>query len=308
MKRSTDRILTTHVGSLARPHELLDTMKERENGRPYDAELLDRQITEARRRPGAPAGRVRHRHRHRRRDEQGQLPRLREGPPRRLRGRHGRRRGWRRRGRRRSTTSPSTTPSTSRSTRRRSPRCAASSARARSATSARSCCRPTSTTSRRRSRRSTWPTCSCRPPARAGSAATSTTPRHEEYLAAVAEAMREEYLAIVDAGFILQVDDPFLIDMLSDPTLERGRARAAGVGPRRGAQPRAARHPDRADPPPHVLRPEPRAADERHPAHRGRAVHAGHQRRGPQLRGGQPAALPRVAHLGGRRSCPTARS
>ena len=47
MKRSTDRILTTHVGSLARPHELLDTMKERENGRPYDAELLDRQITEA---------------------------------------------------------------------------------------------------------------------------------------------------------------------------------------------------------------------------------------------------------------------
>ena len=47
MKRSTDRILTTHVGSLARPHELLDTLKERENGRPYDAELLDRQITEA---------------------------------------------------------------------------------------------------------------------------------------------------------------------------------------------------------------------------------------------------------------------
>ena len=40
MKRSTERILTTHAGSLARPHELLDTMKERENGRPYDAELL----------------------------------------------------------------------------------------------------------------------------------------------------------------------------------------------------------------------------------------------------------------------------
>jgi 5-methyltetrahydropteroyltriglutamate--homocysteine methyltransferase len=47
MKISTDRILTTHVGSLARPHELLDTLKERENGRPYDADLLDRQITEA---------------------------------------------------------------------------------------------------------------------------------------------------------------------------------------------------------------------------------------------------------------------
>ena len=41
MKRSTDRILTTHVGSLARPTELLDTMKEKENDRPYDAALFD---------------------------------------------------------------------------------------------------------------------------------------------------------------------------------------------------------------------------------------------------------------------------
>jgi 5-methyltetrahydropteroyltriglutamate--homocysteine methyltransferase len=32
--------------------------------------------------------------------------------------------------------------------------------------------------------------------------------------------MREEYLGIVGAGFILQIDDPFLIDMLSDPTME----------------------------------------------------------------------------------------
>ena len=47
MKTSTDRILTTHVGSLARPHELLDTLKERENARAYDAALLDRQIREA---------------------------------------------------------------------------------------------------------------------------------------------------------------------------------------------------------------------------------------------------------------------
>src|SRR5262245_18072684 len=47
MKRSTDRILTTHVGSLARPTELLDTMKEKENGRPYDHDLFDRQVTAA---------------------------------------------------------------------------------------------------------------------------------------------------------------------------------------------------------------------------------------------------------------------
>ena len=34
----------------------------------------------------------------------------------------------------------------------------------------------------------------------------------EEYLQAVAEAMRAEYRAIVDAGFLVQVDDPFLTD------------------------------------------------------------------------------------------------
>ena len=47
MHRSTERILTTHVGSLARPTELLDILRERENGRPYDADELDRQITAA---------------------------------------------------------------------------------------------------------------------------------------------------------------------------------------------------------------------------------------------------------------------
>jgi len=47
MKTSTDRILTTHVGSLARPVELLDTMKEKEHGRPYDHSLFDKQVREA---------------------------------------------------------------------------------------------------------------------------------------------------------------------------------------------------------------------------------------------------------------------
>ncbi len=37
-----------------------------------------------------------------------------------------------------------------------------------------------------------------------------------EYLEAVAEALREEYLAIVDAGFLLQVDDPWLVEYLSE--------------------------------------------------------------------------------------------
>lgn len=53
---------------------------------------------------------------------------------------------------------------------------------------------------------------------------------HEEYLHAVAEAMREEYLGIVEAGFILQVDDPWLIDMLGDPGQSvESRNRAAAI-------------------------------------------------------------------------------
>lgn len=42
----------------------------------------------------------------------------------------------------------------------------------------------------------------------------------EEYAAAVSEALRVEYLAIVDAGFLLQIDDPFLCDILVDPALD----------------------------------------------------------------------------------------
>jgi 5-methyltetrahydropteroyltriglutamate--homocysteine methyltransferase len=50
-----------------------------------------------------------------------------------------------------------------------------------------------------------------------------------DYLAAVAEAMRQEYLAIVEAGFLLQIDDPWLIEILaddgrSDPAERRRRA------------------------------------------------------------------------------------
>jgi 5-methyltetrahydropteroyltriglutamate--homocysteine methyltransferase len=38
----------------------------------------------------------------------------------------------------------------------------------------------------------------------------------EEYLEAIGDALREEYVAIVDAGFVLQIDDPFLSDVYSD--------------------------------------------------------------------------------------------
>jgi 5-methyltetrahydropteroyltriglutamate--homocysteine methyltransferase len=50
----------------------------------------------------------------------------------------------------------------------------------------------------------------------------------EEYLIAVADAMAEEYRAIVGAGFLLQVDDPFLADIFSEPSssAEEKRRRA----------------------------------------------------------------------------------
>jgi 5-methyltetrahydropteroyltriglutamate--homocysteine methyltransferase len=47
MRRSTERMLTTHVGSLARPHALLETMREKEHGRPYDTERYAEQVREA---------------------------------------------------------------------------------------------------------------------------------------------------------------------------------------------------------------------------------------------------------------------
>ncbi len=42
-----NRILTTHVGSLARPRPLLETMREKEHGRPYDRDLFELQVREA---------------------------------------------------------------------------------------------------------------------------------------------------------------------------------------------------------------------------------------------------------------------
>src|SRR5262245_20939701 len=53
-------------------------------------------------------------------------------------------------------------------------------------------------------------------PAIAPSNVETTTPNEyyptaESYVFAIAQAMREEYLAIVNAGFLLQIDDPFLV-------------------------------------------------------------------------------------------------
>jgi 5-methyltetrahydropteroyltriglutamate--homocysteine methyltransferase len=47
MKRSTDRILTTHTGSLPRPADLLEELMRRDRGEPVDAGALDAHVREA---------------------------------------------------------------------------------------------------------------------------------------------------------------------------------------------------------------------------------------------------------------------
>ena len=47
MKLSTDRIITTHVGSLPRPERLAEILIERENGDPVDATEFRREAEAA---------------------------------------------------------------------------------------------------------------------------------------------------------------------------------------------------------------------------------------------------------------------
>ena len=47
MQRSTDRILTTHTGSIARPDDLIELMRAKENGQPYDREEFEALATQA---------------------------------------------------------------------------------------------------------------------------------------------------------------------------------------------------------------------------------------------------------------------
>ena len=89
----------------------------------------------------------------------------------------------------------------------------------------------------------------------------------QEYLAAVAEAMREEYLAIVDTGLPAAGGRP-----VADRDADRGRPQRPGRAPRRAQEHvEALNHalrgiPRGPDPPAHLLRPQPRPAAARRPA------------------------------------------
>ena len=47
MKRSSERILTTHIGSLPRPKELWTHISAKDRGQPYDQSELNRQLGKA---------------------------------------------------------------------------------------------------------------------------------------------------------------------------------------------------------------------------------------------------------------------
>jgi 5-methyltetrahydropteroyltriglutamate--homocysteine methyltransferase len=47
LQQNTNRIQTTHIGSLPRPHDLLDLMKARLAGQPYDQKAYDTTLTKA---------------------------------------------------------------------------------------------------------------------------------------------------------------------------------------------------------------------------------------------------------------------
>src|SRR5262245_47588366 len=47
MKRSMDRILTTHVGSLSRPDDLVTVLTAKDRAQPYDREAYSRLVREA---------------------------------------------------------------------------------------------------------------------------------------------------------------------------------------------------------------------------------------------------------------------
>ena len=72
-QQNTDRIQTTHIGSLPRPHDLLDIMKAKLNKQPYDESEFQTSSRKAVADCVKQAGRVRHRHRHRRRILQARL-------------------------------------------------------------------------------------------------------------------------------------------------------------------------------------------------------------------------------------------
>ena len=131
----------------------------------------------------------------------------------------------------------------------------------------------------------------------------------EEYLLALGEAMRVEYLAITDAGFVLQIDDPRMATHYNRQRrfLDRGLPQVHRAA-RRDAQPRTARHPGRHDPLPHLLQHQHRAARARFRAQAFRRPDAEGPRRRLSSSKRQIRATSMNGRSGGRSSCRTTSS
>jgi methionine synthase II (cobalamin-independent) len=116
----------------------------------------------------------------------------------------------------------------------------------------------------------------------------------EEYVFAIAEAMREEYEAIVKAGLLLQIDDPRLVTYyIIHPEASIADCRKwAEV--RVSALNHALRNIARENPFPHLLRHQYGAAHPRHGAQRRRRHHSENTRRRLFVRGGESAPRARM--------------
>jgi 5-methyltetrahydropteroyltriglutamate--homocysteine methyltransferase len=229
MKRSTERILTTFVGSLARPPDLLAIMKAKESGQPYDHEALAARVQSAvaevvRRQVGAGVDIVTD-------GEQGKpsfityvSERLSGFEPRAARPREGpwvgtreeiafpEYYGWYAQGRPGNVAAPinmvCTGPITYRGQRALQSDIENLKAALKGMTVEEAFLPATSPTNIEAQRRNEY------------------YPTDEAYLYAIADAMREEYKGIVGAGFLLQIDDPRLVTYyVSNPglTLEQCR-------------------------------------------------------------------------------------
>src|SRR5579859_6804563 len=125
-------------------------------------------------------------------------------------------------------------------------------------------------------------------------------PDEEQFLYAIADAMHEEYKAILDAGLVLQIDDPDLADGWQvEPDLELAeyRRRATLHG---GAEPRVARTARRPNHHAHVLGQRQGSAYERSAAQRIRGHRLERERGCVFDRGRQPATRVGVGNLAGR--------
>ena len=122
----------------------------------------------------------------------------------------------------------------------------------------------------------------------------------EEYLAALGDAMNQEYRAIVDAGFLLQIDDPRLITHYNrTPGNDDRRVPQVHRAARRGGEPFSEGDSGRPRPLSHLLQRQRRAAGARPGASALRRSHAEDQGAGLFDRGGQSAPRARMGGVAG---------